>query len=383
MKNIGKTWSLGGIPLIVEKDSEDYIKPRMAELGPLDTTYNYLHFSGTEALKRDLTAILFSGYKQHHSTPFGLYGMIGSGYNSLVSDQEVEGNYIITEASIEHLQDIHRNTGKIYRVNMKLIKESLPLPTYKFALVATKLSGLYYSANVIYNNNSDPTWTLLDDTVNINIFDCDRTSPLRLQVAGDSAAKKVYLRYPNGGYSNFTEIFNETKANTAAGKTGTWEDLVLGCFNPYRDEIYALGNWGKYLYFFYTTDWGENWIAVQLYYYSFADLARGVGTVECNHSPTGTYAQGDILYASYRAGAGNYGYIKSSTNAGRNWYTARSSSGNTTMWPTGHPTDQTIMYAGYDDLAPNFRKYTTYNLDTSSNISIKGGPSLNTYKNQL
>jgi hypothetical protein len=148
MKDIGKTWSLGGIPLVVEKDSEDYIKPRIAELGPLDATYNYIHFGGTEALKRDLTTVLFTGYKSYPGTSEGLYGLIGSGYHELVSDQGTEGNYWITEAKTDRLQDIHRNTGANYRITMKLIKET---PIVKYVLVATKTDGLYITTSLTFD----------------------------------------------------------------------------------------------------------------------------------------------------------------------------------------------------------------------------------------
>jgi len=214
MKDVGKTWSIGGIPLVVEKDSEDYIKPRIAEIGPLDAVYNYVHFGGTEALKRDITATLFSGYK-HYNGGIGFYDMVGSGYRALISDQGAEGNYIITEARTEVLQDIHRSPpARVYRINMKMIKESLTTaPQWPSNLLVATYNGVWRTSNFTGPSGAMPTWTNVSGNLPVAYGDPGGSEQI-IQLAvdhTDSNTWYVYLEYAAGDY----RIFETTNGGTS------------------------------------------------------------------------------------------------------------------------------------------------------------------------
>lgn len=119
MKEVGKTWNIGGLYMTVEKDSEDYTKVRIGKLGVLDTLYTELHFAGTEALYRDLDVYLISGYD-----PTLLAMMESGSYYSLTSDQGDEGNYYIVSCNPTRKEALNKQTV-VHHVKLELRKESL------------------------------------------------------------------------------------------------------------------------------------------------------------------------------------------------------------------------------------------------------------------
>ena len=142
MKEVGKTWSIGDLPLAVTADSEDYTKARIGQLGVLDTPYTTKHNMGTESQHRNLTAHILSGYETT------LLPMIEiGGYNTLTSDQGNEGDYHIVTCNPVHKQALNK-PFQVYEVKMELRKESQvsPLPDYPdVCIYPTRLGGVWYS----------------------------------------------------------------------------------------------------------------------------------------------------------------------------------------------------------------------------------------------
>ena len=118
MKEVGRTWKIGDLYIVVTKDSEDYTKTRMGELGVLDALVTVPHFMGTESFYRNLDAYIMSGYDSI------LLGMIEtSGYYTLVSDQGGEGNYYIIACNPTRKEAINKQ-NEVYFVKLELRKES-------------------------------------------------------------------------------------------------------------------------------------------------------------------------------------------------------------------------------------------------------------------
>lgn len=350
MKDINQTWSFGGIPLAVEKDSEDYLTPRIAEIGPLDATYNYVHFGGTEAFKRDLTAVLFTGYK-HYEAGIGFYDMVGSGYRALVSDQEAEGDYICVEARTERLQDIHRSPpAKIYRINMKLVKESTPVPTAYNVLVATKTDGLYYATGITFDDATHPEWSLLQGDYGLSSFSVDETSPLATQAMVNSGI--AYLRRISESTS-WTSIYTPAEALADAQAFRpvlASAEVEAVCYNGWvPGRVYALFRaWtgisksGQYMSV--SEDYGDTWTTHELNYYDFANRTGDGGHIVI--SPIGgTYSQGYVVWASWPFGSANEHAI--SVDAGDSWTDASLGSGGFVGRPTPFKTVQGSIYTGH------------------------------------
>jgi len=118
MTDIANTWKLDTLYMAVTDDSLDYPKIRMGKLGVMDALYTTPHYTGTEAMYRDITAIIMSGYEDV------LLPLIESGgYYTLLSDQGNEGNYYIVECAPVHKQALNK-LAQIYQVTLQLRKES-------------------------------------------------------------------------------------------------------------------------------------------------------------------------------------------------------------------------------------------------------------------
>jgi hypothetical protein len=108
------SWTLGGVDLTVEKDTADMVTPRLDEINPIATTLvTYFHFSGTEAPRRDITAVFWGNFDSALS-------LIGSS-QELVSDHGSQGNYFILSINPTRLQDLKRS-APVVRASIKLLK---------------------------------------------------------------------------------------------------------------------------------------------------------------------------------------------------------------------------------------------------------------------
>lgn len=367
MKEVGKTWSLGGIKLAVEEDSMDYTAIRMGHLGPLDRNETVLHYGGTEAYARDLTAILFSGYEDN------FLPLIGSGYHTLISDQGDEGSYFITGCKPRRLQALNKPAAAVYRLQLDLRKESL---TTQRAFVATISDGLYYSSLIRLNDNDVPVWSRVGQTLNISYFDCDSRYPANTQVC--IADNIAYIRRSTVG-ANWTSILTESDIDTIIhSDTWTMRSIAYNAWVP--GEVYVLVDdaTNDGIYFLYNTSYGSGaWTAVAVYTSIFHFAYQG-SNISISDAPAGTYNRGDVMYLAGEWAAGHIAKHAISVNRGRSWTRSSLASGGTAQgWVYAHPTIQNTHYAGRgvdagggDDLA----EYTPYSVTLYSILDGEAGP---------
>lgn len=109
MTDIGNVWSIGGISIVVEKDSLDYPKLRVGLIDILDCSGAHVHYAGTEAYYRNVGFVLFDEFDT------AIAPIIGSGSYEFVSDQGAEGNYTIVSATPTRLQALNY-ASPVYRV---------------------------------------------------------------------------------------------------------------------------------------------------------------------------------------------------------------------------------------------------------------------------
>lgn len=115
MREIGHTWSYGGIKIAVEHDSLDYPRYRFVEHSVLDTLYTDIQRLGSGETLRDIRGVVFDGHDQ-------LLDFVGSGYYTFVSDQGTEGDYFLATFRSDRLVATNYDTP-VYRVTMIMRKE--------------------------------------------------------------------------------------------------------------------------------------------------------------------------------------------------------------------------------------------------------------------
>lgn len=115
MREIGRTWSLGGIKIAVEDDSLDYHKYRFVQHNVLDTQYTDVQRIGSGEIFRNVRGIVFTGYNQ-------LTEFAGSGYHMFVSDQGTEGDYFLSDLQGRRLVAANYEMP-IYRITMTLRRD--------------------------------------------------------------------------------------------------------------------------------------------------------------------------------------------------------------------------------------------------------------------
>jgi len=109
-------WFINAHRIYVEKDTGWQCQPRIGEIDVLDSIKTIIHTAGRPSYRRNITAVVFSGYAAN-ILPLAN----GSGY-PLLSDQGNEGNVVIKNLKGERLFDTSRTTPVI-RFTMELIKD--------------------------------------------------------------------------------------------------------------------------------------------------------------------------------------------------------------------------------------------------------------------
>jgi len=115
MKDVGRTWSLGGVYIAVEKDSLDKPKLRYSEHAVLDSVHTVVMLYGKELDYREIVGVLRTDLAT-------LQALVGNGWVALNSDQGFEGNYFIDKLSIDTLNDT-KSVTPVYRVTINMRKQ--------------------------------------------------------------------------------------------------------------------------------------------------------------------------------------------------------------------------------------------------------------------
>jgi len=267
MIEVGKTWSFNGIDMVVEKDSQDYSNVRMAVQDVLDASDTYAYYGGTTSYRRELRSVLYSNYEN-------LMALIGSGYYSLISDQGAEGTYYMTECRSERLQALNKPEA-VYRVTLQLLKKGPPsIYTSREAYVATflgtALGGVYYSSDFVVEDDSDPTWTAVNNGLPSNavyalLLDCEKPEDYQyVQLGWDEGQGEDFFdelwRRKEGGA--WTKIFDWAMLNDLVDSIynvqvrGYFENREVG------GRIHCLaqdGGSNDFVYLLTSDDYGDNW----------------------------------------------------------------------------------------------------------------------------
>jgi len=262
-------WSLGGIPMSVERDSEDTPVVRMGELGPLDSSRTILHYGGTESYDRELTAVMwsYSGYVNEF-TP-----IVGSGYHTLVSDVEDEGNYFVVSCKPERLHDFIQCSGNSpVRMNIKLKKDN-PTPAVGIkAYVGTAENGIYYCSDLQGPTGNQAVWSVVNAGLGNYIYS------IKLELDPFDSNKRQYFltgdidsiiyhgsifRRENQG--NWTSILTPSEAATTIGETNV---LIYDIASDEANDGYLYA--GVYdsdnenVWVILSTNYGDTWAPVKL-----------------------------------------------------------------------------------------------------------------------
>lgn len=115
MKDVGKTWSLGGVYFICEEDSMNKPNLRYSEHAVLDSNETVIMLFGKEHDTRTVSGVLWSGID-------ALQDLVGSGWIIFNSDQGFEGLFHIQTLDIDTQKDIKRNVP-VYRITADLRKQ--------------------------------------------------------------------------------------------------------------------------------------------------------------------------------------------------------------------------------------------------------------------
>jgi hypothetical protein len=115
MKEVGKTWSLAGVPLIVEADSMNKPNLRYSEHAVLDSVETVIMLYGKSHHTREISGVLWSGLAS-------IKNFVGSGWVAFISDQGDEGNYFINDLGVETLHDVKRDVP-VYRITVSMRRQ--------------------------------------------------------------------------------------------------------------------------------------------------------------------------------------------------------------------------------------------------------------------
>lgn len=108
-------WTLNGVRIYVEDDTDWQWTPRIGEIDVLDSTQTIMHHAGRPSYKRTLQFVIFSGY---HANILSLPSGIAI---PLVSDLGAQGDVTIKSIKAKRLLDTSRTTG-VYRCTCECTK---------------------------------------------------------------------------------------------------------------------------------------------------------------------------------------------------------------------------------------------------------------------
>jgi len=109
-------WTLDGVRIFVEKDTDWQTEPRLGENDVLDSTQTQLHYAGRPSYRRTLTFVVFSGYQAN------ILPLADGVVKALVSDISAQGDVVVMSFKADRILDTSRDTA-VYRVTAELVKD--------------------------------------------------------------------------------------------------------------------------------------------------------------------------------------------------------------------------------------------------------------------
>ena len=203
------------------------------------------------------------------------------------------------------------------------------------AFVATRTLGLYQTKSLVFDNNSDPTWTHKGQILPISQFAFDRSSPTNAQVCLSGGTG--WIRKKSIGGDDWVEILTHNDVYEAVGAAGfaadpnfTTEIGWIDYFAPNKVYATALhgsttdqwgdGQRGSGQFFLKSIDNGSSWYVPptgRLYYSYLYNYHPGLLSIQ--YSATASIPSGAVIFATVRSQFGNTGGIVYSTDFGESW----------------------------------------------------------------
>lgn len=191
------------------------------------------------------------------------------------------------------------------------------------AYAATKQLGLFYTDNLIPDDNTHPKWEHVGQNLQIEQIDyCWRYSPENAQLCLDFS-NQVWLRRPNWTGDNWFKILDIPTIKALTG----WSSPRIGAvaLNSTIGLIHVTVTRGiaegSGIYMFTSSNNGATWNRY-LIVSTFAAYDAGPITIvkQESHGPWGDYTAGQIMYIGCRAHVGSQGTIAFSRDCGKTWY---------------------------------------------------------------
>lgn len=111
------SWSLGGVPLYVVKDSGDEPRPRVDYINPITSTQTtYIRQHGKDSPKRELQAFAIENYPD-------VFALVDGTAKALVSPWGNEGTYVVMDTKSDRVQDFSQCESRLtVRLTLDLVK---------------------------------------------------------------------------------------------------------------------------------------------------------------------------------------------------------------------------------------------------------------------
>lgn len=190
--------------------------------------------------------------------------------------------------------------------------------------VATKVNGIYYTEDFSEPGGPQPNWGTVNEGLGaLTTYDLqpDPWAPAYRQYCR-TLQPKIYRREGGGAWSVILDsaIVDSHTPGTVSSLVMVGPDANINA----QGHVYVLvsfndgGIYGRCLYFFKSTDYGDTWSAVRAYdhwLYPPTALDFEVGAFK----GTSPYAAGQVIYAAFKAGLYGDIYMKVSVTQGASW----------------------------------------------------------------
>ena len=197
------------------------------------------------------------------------------------------------------------------------------------AFVATKTLGLYQTKSLIFDNNSDPTWTHKGQILPITQFGFDRSAPTSTQVCLSGGTG--WIRKKSVGGDNWVEILTKNEVYNAVAAAGFSADPAfttrigwIDYFAPgmvYATAVHGTSsNSGNGQFFLKSIDFGATWYVPptgRLYTNTWYNHYPGLLSIQ--YAATESIPSGAVIFATVKSAFGNTGGIVYSTDYGDTW----------------------------------------------------------------
>ena len=111
------SWSLGGVPLYVVRDSGDEPRPRVDMINPITSSQTtYVNQHGKDSPRREIQCFAIENYSS-------VFDLVDGTAKTLISPWGNEGTYVVIDTDAERVQDFTQCDSRLtVRVTLDLVK---------------------------------------------------------------------------------------------------------------------------------------------------------------------------------------------------------------------------------------------------------------------